>query len=215
MLSSLHSELVCLFCSFTDANTFHSFTLTNSYYNQNQSLYQEYIIKNYSPELFGFPKWDHTIFGNEGVLPNGKSSQRKLQFPGPLGLVPGGLNLKILVWKDLFYRINSKKYLKLCGQERKFPVYFNETILNILQRIKDTCDIDKLTAVSTFPDSDPPGGPVFVISNKKKACASYRYYKKEPAPISEGHQMSSLIGSIITQDKNYLFDRLSVLFVLK
>jgi hypothetical protein len=230
MLSSLPSEVVSFICSFSDANTFLSFTLTNSSYNQNQSLYQEYIIKKYSPELFGFPIWDHAIFDSKGFLPNGKTSQRKLQFSRTFGarhnlnypaqtkkkekLGQFSAQREALRWKDLFYRINSKKYLNIYGGERKFPVYFNETILNILQRINETCDIDKMK-VSNFPESDPIGGPVLLISNKSNTkCVSYRYYNKEPIPIFEYHQMSSLLGSIITQDKNYLFDKLSV-FVLQ
>jgi hypothetical protein len=205
MLSLLPSEVVSFICSFSDANTFYSFTLTNSSYNQNQTLYQEYIIKNYSPELFGFHVWDHAVLKHRGFLPNKKKFPEKTSvFPAPKsGLVPEALR-----WKDLFYRINSKKYLNICGTERKFPVYFNETLLNIVQRVNERRDIDKLPSYLLF---DPIGGYVLQVSDGLDgACCSYRCNEGLQMPSFEHHQMSSVLGSIINNE-NYLFDMLSVI----
>jgi hypothetical protein len=219
MLSSLPSEVVSLICSFSDANTFRSFTLTNSAYNQNQSLYQEYIMKNYSPELFGFPVWDHTIFENKGFLPNGKNPRENFSFPGPKGachnlnypakkLGQFSAQREALQWKDLFYRINSKKYLNICGTERKFPIYFSETLLNIVQRANETCDKDKFHHYLLY---DPIGKYLLVVSKSLQGSgSSYKYNNDMQIQFFEFHQMISVLGSIIT-DGNYLFDRLSVI----
>jgi hypothetical protein len=186
MLSSLPSEVVSLICSFSDATTFRSFTLINSAYNQNQTLYQDYIMKNYSPELFGFHVWDHTVLENKGFLPNGNTSLR---------------------WKDLFYRINSKKYLTIVGKERKIPVYFNETLLNIVQRVNQTCDIDKRRDLLVF---DRTGGYCLHMANDpKEPCYFYKCYKGSMQTSTiKRYELSSVFGSIIN-DEIYLFDKLS------
>jgi hypothetical protein len=205
MLSLLPSEVVSFICSFSDANTFYSFTLTNSSYNQNQTLYQEYIIKNYSPELFGFHVWDHAVLKHRGFLPNKKKFPEKTSvFPAPKsGLVPEALR-----WKDLFYRINSKKYLNICGTERKFPIYFSETLLNIVQRANETCDKDKFHHYLLY---DPIGKYLLVVSKSLQGSgSSYKYNNDMQIQFFEFHQMISVLGSIIT-DGNYLFDRLSVI----
>jgi hypothetical protein len=207
MISSLPSDIVSLICSFCDTNTFHSFTLTNSSYNQNQTLYYGHIIKNYSSGLFGFPAWNDTVFENKGFLPNGKLSGENVSFSVR----------EALLWRDLFYRINSKKYLKVCGNNKKFPVYFNETLINVIQRVKKRCSESERVG---FSISNPKEGYFLTVLNSlKPACCSYRcntpLIGNEVSPIMDSvvaHKMSSVLGSLINNG-TYLFDSLSVIAI--
>jgi hypothetical protein len=187
MLSSLPLEVVSLICSFSDANTFHSFTLTNSAYNQNETLYQEYINKNYSPELFGFPKWDHTVFEKKGFLPNKKTPLR---------------------WRDLFYRINSKVDLIVVGEQRYFPIYFNEALISLVKRA-NYFNIDAFD--HQYRIYHPIGNYLLEIPDMSRGSAcSYKLNNDKTTQFFDQHQMITVLGSII-HDENCLFDMVSVI----
>jgi hypothetical protein len=189
MLSSLPPEVVHLLCSFLDENTFHSFTLTNSSYNQTQLLYQAYIVQNYSPELFGFSIWDHTVFELKGFLPPQK----------------GNRTTSLLRWKDLFYRINSRK--DLVGVGEGFQLYFKETFLDIIQRF------NTVSGSTTINLSSPEAGYYLDLglanSIEEELCQLSICYLATRTMIFETLPLNTAVGSVIN-DGNCLFDMLDI-----